>query len=87
MNTNNQQPDPITAIQVVPVIESEDENDDIIAQPEGPTDETTGWAVYFRYQSGRAEWAADSDDEDSAMLVGRELAAQHKVEIEQQFWK
>lgn len=80
-----QKDDPVIAIQVVPFIDA-GEDKEVFIQPEGPTEETSGWGVYYRHKSGRVVWAADSDDEDSAMIVGRELAQQEGVEIEPQAW-
>lgn len=88
MNTAQVNTDPIIAIQVVPIIEPDDDDEEgvVNAQFEGPTEETTGWGIYYRHQSGEAVWAADADSEAEAMIVGRELAAQEKVEIEHQPW-
>lgn len=55
-------------------------------QPNGPTAETTHWAVYERLEDGTARWFADAS-ETNANLIGGYLASSLGVDIEPQPWK
>lgn len=72
-----------TAIQVIPVIEGFGE---VTLQFEGPTADTTGWAVYRRKEDGTVEWFADVGNEPDAAYIGVYLASCFGVELEHQPW-
>lgn len=78
--------DTIMAVQVVPVC---DVGKEVIAQFSGPDADTTAWGIYTRGSDGLATHVADvhgADNYDTAMLMGRCLAIEHKVQIESQPW-
>ena len=77
-------PNPVVSFQVVPVI---DDGKEVTAQFEGPTDATTGWAVYGRTKDGLARFLKDFPDETQAMDYAVPAAAGFGVEIEPQPWK
>jgi hypothetical protein len=79
-------PDNIVSVQVLPW-KSVDGTYDVLAQPEGPTAETEGWAVYLRKPSGEAMWVADVEDEPNAEFIGSSYAKHLGVDIEPQPWK
>lgn len=83
-------PADVASIQVVPVIHypgGEGAKGHNEAQFEGPTADTDCWGVYTRDHRGLASWVSDCADENTAMVLGRALAAEHGVEIEPQPWK
>jgi hypothetical protein len=82
--TNN--PDNIISVQVLPW-KSVDGTYDVLAQPEGPTAETEGWAVYLRKPNAEAMWVADVAEEKDADFIGNGYAKHLGVEIEPQPWK
>lgn len=73
------------AIQVVPFIEHV--GGAVTPQLEGPTDATTGWAVYERKEDGTVDWYADTGNELHARFIGNKLAIYLSVEFEPQPWK
>lgn len=73
-----------TAIQVIPIF---DDYGEVDPQSQGPTHETTGWAVYLRKEDGTAVWFADTGSETDAMIIGQHLALHHGIGIEHQPWR
>lgn len=73
------------SIQVVPfeAIEHHCTHD---IQPQGPTANTPGWAIYERKEDGSVEWFADCRDESALMSMAYALARPLGVPIEPRPW-
>lgn len=74
----------IVSIEVMPVIRMG--GGGVIAQPDGPTRETTHWTVYLRGADGVLRHYANGC-EASAAEIGQMLMARLGVEIEPQPWR
>lgn len=77
-------PGKVESVQVIPVIERAGH---VTPQFEGPTGDTTGWAVYERNPADQANWAADFRTEDMAMRFAVMHATALGVHVEPQPWK
>lgn len=59
----------------------------VTVQEDGPTEKTTNWSVYERYENRSVSWFADTISEQNATWIGCKLALRFGVPVEHQAWK
>jgi hypothetical protein len=78
----------VVSIQIMPYYDicMVGEPDQVYLQEKGPDNETNGWAVYLRQDSGEAMWVADASNQKDAEFIGQGYAKHLGVEIEPYPW-
>jgi hypothetical protein len=74
----------VISIQVTPF--TIDIHDEVHVQPDGPSVNTEGWAVYARLRSSKVVWIADTAHDKHAEFIGHAFAKLHAVGIESYPW-
>jgi hypothetical protein len=75
----------VISIQVAPHTQG-DPTQEVAVQTDGPNENTVGWAVYLRRETGEAMWVADVSTRQDAEFIGQKYAEHHGVEIEPYPW-
>jgi hypothetical protein len=73
----------VVGIQIRPFL---DTGTDIVSQPDGPTPDTTGWAVYLRWNDGEVEWVIDAASQAMAELASRGISQNFDAPIDPYPW-